>query len=383
MSINKVINEKGAVTWTVYISARSSKMPHIRFQKRVKGLTSKAEADRKEKSLLKELTMKVAQQEGHGFTWKMVIEKWVSTVRSPGYTYKSYSPSVINEYYSMMYRWTKEWLNMPASEINRGDGRKVLDSVIEGGRSKAHQKKIKNTINMIFNWAVEERYITGVHQSPVYGLQITLVQDKRPEILKVGEIRTLLYEAKVQGHNWYPIWATALLTGMRNGELYALKWGDVDLDNNTITVQRSYNNKLDEYKSTKAGYWRTVPISEELRSVIVDLKINSKSEFVLPRPTYWDRGEQAKVLKEFCRSINLEPIKFHTLRACFATQLLGMGVESMKVMKICGWCDLETMARYVRLAGIDEKGATDSLRFLPSQDALSSNVVNLFNHRKE
>jgi integrase len=383
MSINKVINEKGEETWTAYVSARSSKMPHIRFQRRVKGLKSKAEADRKEKSLFKELTMKVAHQEGHGFTWKMVIEKWVSTVRSEGYTYKSYSPSVISDYYSSMYRWTKDWLNIPASEINRGDGRKVLDAVIASGRSKGLQKKIKNIINMIYNWAIEERYITGVNQSPVYGLQITIIQDKRPEILKVGEIRTLLYEAKVQCHEWYPIWATALLTGMRNGELYALKWSDVDLDNNIITVQRSYNNKIDEYKSTKAGYWRTVPVSEELRSVIVDLKINSKSEFVLPRPTYWDRCEQAKVLKEFCRSINLEPIKFHTLRACFATQLLGQGVESMKVMKICGWRDLKTMARYVRLAGIDEKGATDGLRFLPSEDALSSNVVNLFNHKKE
>ncbi len=383
MSINKVINEKGDVSWSVYVSSRSSKMPHIRFQKRVKGLKSRAEADRKEKSLFKELTMKVAQQEGHGFTWKMVIEKWVSAVRSPQYTYKTYSPDVISDYYSMMYRWTNEWLNIPASELNRGDGRKVLDSVLTCGRSKAHQKKIKNTINMIFNWGIEERLINGVHQSPVYGLQVTIVQDKRPEILKVDEIRTLLYEAKVQTHEWYPIWATALLTGMRNGELYALMWGDIDLDNNIITVQRSFNKKINDYKCTKAGYWRTVPISAELKNVIVDLKTKSRSEYVLPRPTYWDRCEQAKVLKAFCRSINLEPIKFHTLRACFATQLLGEGVEAMKVMKVCGWRDLKTMARYVRLAGIDEKGVTDTLRFLPSEDAISGNVVNLFNHRKE
>ena len=89
------------------------------------------------------------------------------------------------------------------------------------------------------------------------------------------------------------------------------------------------------------------------------------------------------MLKEFCRYINLVPIKFDTLRACFATQLLGEGVEPMKVMKVCGWQDLKTMARYVRLAGIDEKGVTDTLRFLPSQDADSKNVVSLFNRKME
>lgn len=33
-------------------------------------------------------------------------------------------------------------------------------------------------------------------------------------------------------------------------------------------------------------------------------------------------------------------------------------------MKVCGWADLKTMACYVRLAGIDEAGITESLKFL-------------------
>jgi len=35
-------------------------------------------------------------------------------------------------------------------------------------------------------------------------------------------------------------------------------------------------------------------------------------------------------------------------------------------MKVCGWKDLDTMGRYIRLAGIDELGATDSLKILPN-----------------
>lgn len=78
----------------------------------------------------------------------------------------------------------------------------------------------------------------------------------------------------------------------------------------------------------------------------------------------WRSGEQAKVLKQFCKSIGLPQIKFHTLRACFATQLIGSGVEPVKVMKICGWKDLKTLSVYLRLAGIEEKGVTEGLNFL-------------------
>jgi integrase len=53
----------------------------------------------------------------------------------------------------------------------------------------------------------------------------------------------------------------ALLTGMRSGELYALLWTDIDRENNALTVSKSNDNRFNVVKSTKAGYWRTVPIS--------------------------------------------------------------------------------------------------------------------------
>jgi integrase len=136
------------------------------------------------------------------------------------------------------------------------------------------------------------------------------------------------------------------------------------------------NKRENTFKCTKAGYWRTVPISNELKNLILELKNKSKSEFILPRLPMWRKGQQAKILKIFCRSITLPEIKFHTLRACFATQLIGSGVEPIKVMKICGWKDLKTMSYYLRLSGIDEKGATDGLNFLPN---LNGNILSMNN----
>jgi len=55
----------------------------------------------------------------------------------------------------------------------------------------------------------------------------------------------------------------------------------------------------------------------------------------------------------------------NTLRACFATQLIRNGIPPIQIQKICGWKDLKTMQKYIRLAGIEIKGATESLRVLP------------------
>lgn len=364
MAINEMINLQGEKEFNVYVNLRSTPMPHIRMQKRVTGIKTKNEAIRMEKNLVKELSLKIAHQEGHGFTWRMVVLKWASMVESENYFDKEYNPAVIKDYVAMMNNWTKNWLDRPANEMSRGDGRDVLDQVLVQGRTKAFQKKLKNTINMIYNWGIENKFIRHVTQSPVYGLKITLKEEKRPEILKGEEIRKLLFEARKENSIWFPIWVMALLTGMRNGELYALKWSDVDLERDLITVQRSFNKRTNEFKSTKAGYWRTVPISSELRGLLLEIRSSTLNEFVLPRLIEWRRGEQAKHLREFCIKINLLSVKFHTLRACFATQLISSGVEPIKVMKVCGWQDLKTMARYIRLAGVDESGITNCISFL-------------------
>lgn len=369
MAISEVLSLTEERSFTVYVNLRSRVMPHVRFQKRVRGIRTQIEAMRVEKTLVKELSMKIAHTEGHGLTWRMVVDQWASFVESPLFMDRQYNPSTIVDYVSMMRTWTKDWLDRPAAEISRGDGREVLDRVLVQGRSKAFQKRVKNTINMIFNWGIESKCIRGVTHSPVFGLKIVLKEDKKPEILKLEEIRRLLREARERNHPWYPIWAVALLTGMRNGELFALKWSDVDLEKGLITVQRSYNKRTKEFKSTKAGYWRTVPISSELKLALIDLVVRSSvgEDFVLPRLELWIQGQQARALKEFCLEIGITPIRFHTLRACFATHLISEGVEPIKVMKVCGWMDLKTMARYIRLSGVEENGITEVLKYNVSQ----------------
>ena len=59
------------------------------------------------------------------------------------------------------------------------------------------------------------------------------------------------------------------------------------------------------------------------------------------------------------------------------TQLIRQGIPAIQIQKICGWKDLETMQRYIRLAGIEISGVTENLKILPDR-AVMAEVVNLF-----
>ncbi len=358
----KSYEKGGNKFYDVYIHIRGRKNPKIRIQKRKTKIDSLNLAQKYEKTMLRNAEREIAERESKCLSWGEVIDKWEQeNFQSPNYS----NYYIVKEYAAMLRRWTPKWQLIPSNELNKGDGRKAIEYALKSGKSQGFVKKIKNTINLVYNWGIEERLIKDAHCSPVYGIKIDCKEEKFPEILNLEEIKALLHEAKRRKNKWYPIWAMALLTGMRSGELYALEWKDVDLKNKLIRVRKSFNKKTGGIKSTKTGYWRNVPISKDLARLLNSLiKTRKKERFVLPHYRYWEIGMQSLPLRAFLRELGLPSVRFHTLRACFATQLLSNGVELSKVMKIGGWRDLKTIQIYLRLAGVDEKGSTDTLKFL-------------------
>ena len=401
MAITKY-EKDGKTYWQVYIDLRGRGNSKARAQKRVNGLTSEREANAEEKRLIRELTEQITRTEAQGVTWGEVIDRWVA--QQELFPTRKYAVATVPDHAALMRNWTTPWLKRIASELNRGDGREIDRLAEAAGKNGAFRKKIKNTINVIYKWGIEERLITGVHESPTFGLEVQMEREERnPEILTSEEIITLLRKAREQNHPWYPVWVIAVLTGCRSGELHQLKRGDVEVISREaaieedhkpfnqkrygfIRVRKSWNTRFKEVGPTKAGYWRTVPVSSEVYWFLMNERQLEKlrpEDFLLPRFRDWTRGGQARTLRAFCIGNRLPSVKFHTLRACFATQLISTGIPATVVMKICGWRDLKTMQRYIRLAGIDEAGATEVLRFIPTEEAVMEKVVSLYDHRKK
>lgn len=369
--------KNGATFYRVYIQERSSKDRTVRVQRSKAGIKSLAEARREEKKLTKQVFERVAEIEAKGITWKELIHRW-ETYAKNGLAGKKYSRASIIEHVNTLYNHTYTWLDKRVRDLGRADGRFVVNSLIAESYSASRIKAIKGSINKIWNWGVEEGLITDHIKSPVHGLVVDSEKNKYKPILTLEEIKKLLYEAEIREHPWRHIWAVALLTGMRSGELFALTWDDVDFDNNIIRITKSYSQRIKGVKSTKNSDWRNAHISEDLKEVLLQIrKLDPNSELVLPRVGGWNCGNAGKVLRDFLTRIGIERhVTFHTLRACFATHVLASGAEPTQVMKMGGWADFKTFQIYVRMAGVDVKGVTDDFKVMPKLN-LTDNVVKL------
>jgi len=393
--------KNGKDLWRIYVDFKSRKDRRIRVQKRVNGFTSESAAIEHEKRILRNLAEKLASLESRGIKWRDLIERWQR--HQEIYPSKRYALTTIQDYVSLLRNWTQLWMNRFTSDLNRGDGREIIRFAQTEGKGTAFCRHLKNTINLFYQWGIDERLITDVHTTPVHGLEIENDREEKvPEILTAEEIRRLLRLAKEQQHPWYPIWVTAVFTGCRSGELQALTRGDVEVvsreaaikqevfppekrNYGLIRIRRSWNARLKNVGPTKAGYWRSVPVSSEFYWFLMnDIKIETKKpeDSLLPPFSDWKNGMQAIILRGFCQANGISSIKFHTFRACFGTLLISTGIPATVVMKICGWKDMKTMQRYIRLAGIDESGATEKLSFIPTDQAVMEKVVNLFDYKK-
>ena len=365
----------------ISVSCRGQKDRTIRKQLRrrfevVKDNMTREKAFREERKLEKEALRLVMDKEQLGMSFERLLElyeKHAMKLLKMGQWSQRW-PCLMDSL-SRMRRFAKDWLNEPAGAVTSAKITRLLYRLKLDGYVDKTLSRFVSELRRVYHFAICEELVPNLQKNPTAGVTVKRKDRKREEVLLHDEIKKLLVNAKIYEKRWYFIWSFAVYTGMRNGELFALKWSDIDFDPESplIRVSRSYNKRTREYKCTKTGKVREIPICKPLMEVIKELKSWSlhqermgnklQGEFVLPRPGPWHSGLQSKFLKTFSRDIGITPICFHSLRACFATELLKRGVPVMKVMAVGGWSELKTMRHYVRLSGIDVKGVTNPLDF--------------------
>jgi integrase len=131
---------------------------------------------------------------------------------------------------------------------------------------------------------------------------------------------------------WKPMVFTALNTGMRIGELNALKWSDVDFVRNTISVERA------DWKGIiglpKNGHPRIRPMNKALREVLLDYRQQCQSKdfvFCSKDGSMLKYGEVRWPIWRACDKVEHERFGWHMFRHTFASHLVMLGVGLRQV----------------------------------------------------
>jgi integrase len=146
------------------------------------------------------------------------------------------------------------------------------------------------------------------------------------------------------------IFRVAAFTGLRMGELIALRWRDVDFDGESLHVYGSYS--LGKLTTPKSGLTRTVPMAEQ---VITTLKAQkrrladtSRESLVFPgtRGIYLDGSALRRRYKKALTRAKLRPLRFHDLRHTFGS----IAINEATIIQVQAWmghADVQTTMKYM------------------------------------
>ncbi len=222
---------------------------------------------------------------------------------------------------------------------------------IEQARDQLGQKYKPNTVRSALRplgaaltWAVQQDLIT---ESPMYKI-IRPRLEYSCERLTTEEASALLAEAKrqapksVRSHSLFIGVALALRLGMRRGEIFGLRWEDVDLKGKRLTVARSFD------VLPKNGKVRTLPIPTAL---LLDLEpwraVCPKAAKVVPIGTNCRTGLARLLQESGCKPLSRG---WHGLRHTFASIFIEQGGSILALKDMLGHSSLAMSLVYSHLA---------------------------------
>ena len=179
----------------------------------------------------------------------------------------------------------------------------------------------------------------------------------------------------------YAIVATALKTGLRRGELLALRWEDVDLVAAKILVRRSvWKGHVTAPKSWKH---REVPMTPQLVAVLKRHRhLKGPLVFCDDAGALLSKDQVKRILPRASRKAGLREVKWHMLRHTFASQLVVKGVPLKAVQELLGHSTIQMTMRYAHLAPSALRDAVSVLDQAPgSGRASATDKVNELGHQ--
>lgn len=228
--------------------------------------------------------------------------------------------------------------------------------------------KTLTLLTMIFNYCCRHRWVDYNAAEHVERVRDARPLDERAidgNILTPDEIRLVLDAA--DDNHYRLIIQTAIFTGMRQGEILGLQWGDIDWTSRQLHVRRAWKEGSFTEPKTRNSI-RRVDLPERLVLALKKWKLRcpmSEYDLVFPNGAGNPESHANLLQRGFypaLRRAGLRKIRFHDLRHTFASLMLANGEDIVRVSRLLGHASPTiTLNIYSHLLPREHYGSTDRL----------------------
>lgn len=231
--------------------------------------------------------------------------------------------------------------------------------------SIATVSSVKRILHICLEKAVDEELIS---KNPCSKVKLPNAQKPEMKTLKKEELSAFLEETKKS--DCYEFYYLELTTGLRLGEICALTWDDLDIENKTINVNKSVmrvNNKIVVNTPKTKSSIRKVKLCNECVELLLQLKQKQivESKYMFPSPVTGELRDTAAVTRRLHRiqdRAGIPRIRFHDLRHSFATLSLEQGVDIKTVSHMLGHTDAGfTMNTYMHVTDTMQESVANTM----------------------
>lgn len=244
--------------------------------------------------------------------------------------------------------------NIPINELTNRDIQNYCDTLL---KNKVSTIVVREMV-LLMKLSLKRDAKINSYQPLFIDLDLpTVAKKKRVSILNRNDQKSIMNYILMNNMQKYCGIMLSLMTGLRIGELCALKWTDIDLKKRVIVVEKTLQRICQKGKKSKititvpktSNSNREIPISNALYDFLIQIKPSKRELYFLTssnKPT--EPRNYRKIYLTLLKKLKINQTSFHALRHTFATRLIENKVDIKTVSELLGHSSVNiTISIYV------------------------------------
>jgi len=266
----------------------------------------------------------------------------------------------------------------PLAEIAPLQLEKIKSSMLKAGKAPRTVRYALEMIRQVFNYAERNALFDGLN--PVKKINLPSPDNRRMRFLSREEAEALLKDLASRSKDTHDMAALSLYAGLRFGEITALQWADVDIEQGTLLL-----------RDTKSGKTRAAFMNDEIKAIFESRPKGIPASYVFPDKKHG--GRIGKISSSFLRAVNKlglnegiedrrQKFTFHGLRHTFASWLVQDGTDLFTVKELLGHADYAMATRYSHMGAKNLRSAVNRLSKPRQAEVVSMHDREVMEHAK-